>query len=150
MRILRMLCIPFSQQSAGREHLALPDLTRLKPLPCPVPWPYQPLHMGPPSLPYPLALPALPCQTLLLCPVLRPYHPLQVRHPDLYPVPRPYYPSQVGPPLPMPRPLLWPYQPSQVPLHCLMTYAITLVFSFPAPFSYFPLSPSPKGPSSHP
>ena len=130
MRILRMLCIPFSQQSAGREHLALPDLTRLKPLPCPVPWPYQPLHMGPPSLPY---------------------HPLQVRHPDLYPVPRPYYPSQVGPPLPMPRPLLWPYQPSQVPLHCLMTYAITLVFSFPAPFSYFPLSPSPpKGPSSHP
>ena len=104
MRILRMLCIPFSQQSAGREPLALQDLTRLKPLPCPVPWPYQPLHMGPPSLPYPLALPVLPCQALLLCPVLRPYHPLQVRHPDLYPVPRPYYPSQVGPPLPLPPP----------------------------------------------
>ena len=99
-----MLCIPFSKQSAGREPLALQDLTHLKPLPCPVPWPYQPLHMGPPSLPYPLALPALPCQALLLCPVLRPYHPLQVRHPDLYPVPRPYYPSQVGPPLPLPLP----------------------------------------------
>ena len=83
------------------EPLALKDLTRLKPLPCPVPWPYKPLHMGPPSLPYPLALPALPCQTLLLCPVRRPYHPLQVRHPDLYPVPRPYYTSQVGPPLPL-------------------------------------------------
>ena len=92
MRILRMLCIPFSQQSAGTEPLALPDLTHLKPLLCPVPWPYQPLHVGPPPLPYPLALPALPCQALLHCPVLRPYHPLQVRHPDLYPVPRPYYP----------------------------------------------------------
>ena len=102
MRILRMLCIPFSQQSAGTEPLALPDLTRLKPLPCPVSWPYQPLHVGPPPLTYPQALPALPCQALLLCPVLRPYHPLQVRHPDLYPVPRPYYPSQVGPPLPQP------------------------------------------------
>ena len=123
-----MLCIPFSQQSAGREPLALLDLTHLKPLPCRVPWPYQPLHMGPPSLPYPLALPALPCQALLLCPVVRPYHPLQVRHPDLYPVPRPYYPSQVGPPLPRPRPLPWPYQPSLVPLHCLMHLSLTFLF----------------------
>ena len=82
MRILRVLCIPFSQQSVGTEPLALPDLTHLKPLPCPVSLPYQPLHVGPPPLPYPLALQALPCQALLHCPVLRPYHPLQVRHPS--------------------------------------------------------------------
>ena len=129
--ILRVLCIPFSQQSAGTEPLALPDLTRLKPLPCPVSWPYQPLHVGPPPLPYPLALPALPCQALLLCPVLRPYHPLQVRHPSSTQSLGPTTPHRLGLHLPCPPPLPLPYQPSQVPLHCLMIYAITLVFSFP-------------------
>ena len=168
MRILRTLCIPFSQQSAGAEPLALPDLTRLKPLPCPIPWPYQPLHMGPPSLPYPLALPALPCQAPLPCPILWPYQPSHVRPSSsaLYSGPTtlnrsgiqtstqslgPTTPHRLGLHFPWPRPLPWPYQPSQMPLHCLMIYAITLVFSFPAPFSYLPLSPCPpKGPSCHP
>ena len=81
---------------------------------------------GPPPLPCTQALPPSTGQASLL-----------------YPVPGPYYPSQVGPPPPLPPPLPLPYQPSQVPLHCLMIYAITLVFSFPGPFSYFPLSPSP-------
>ena len=151
MRILRTFGIPFSQQSAGTEPLALPDLTHLKPLPWPVPWPYQPLHMGP-----------------LPCPILWPYQPSHVRPSSsaLYSRPTTLYRSGIqtstqslGPTTPhrlglyfsWPRPLPWPYQPSQVPLHCLMIYAITLVFSFPAPFSYFPLSPCPpKGPSSHP
>ena len=127
MRILRMLCIPFSQQSAGTEPLALPDLTRLKPLPCPA------LSPGLTS----------PCMwALLLCLVLRPYHPLQVRHPSSTQSLGPTTPHRFGLHFPSPLPLPWPYQPSQVPLHCLMIYAITLVFSFPAPFSYFPLSPS--------
>ena len=147
MKMLRMLCIPFSQRSAGREPLALQDLTRLKPLPCPVPWPYQPLHMGPPSLP-----------------ILWPYQPSHVRPSSsaLYSGPTtlsrtgiqtftqslgPTTPHRLGLHFPCPCPLPWPYQPSQVSLHCLMIYA----FSVPAPFSYFPLSPSPpKGPSSHP
>ena len=129
MKMLRMLCIPFSQRSAGREPLALQDLTRLKPLPCPVPWPYQPLHMGPPSLP-----------------ILWPYQPSHVRPSSsaLYSGPTTLSRSGIQT---CPCPLPWPYQPSQVSLHCLMIYA----FSVPAPFSYFPLSPSPpKGPSSHP
>ena len=136
MRILRMLCTPFSQQSAGTEPLALPDLTRLKPLPCPVSWPYQPLHVGPPPLPCTQALPPSTGQASL-------FYPWQSLGPTT--------PHRLGLHFPCPLPLPWPYQPSQVPLHCLMIYAITLVFSFPAPFSYFPLFPSPpKGPSSHP
>ena len=137
MRILRMLCIPLRQQSAGTEPLALPDLTHLKPLPCPVPWPYQPLHMGPPSLPYPLALHAL------LCPLLRPYHPLQVRHPDLYPVPRPYYPSQVGPPLPLapPTALALPALTGASPLFNDLCYNTCLLLSCTfLLLSSFPLS----------
>ena len=103
MRILRVLCIPFSQQSASTEPLALPDLTHLKPLPCPA------LSPGLTS----------PCMWApLRCPILWPYQPSHVRPSSsalysgpttltgqaslLYPVPRPYYPSQVGPPLPLP------------------------------------------------
>ena len=130
-----MSCILLSQQSAVTEPLALPDLTRLKPLPCPVPWPNQPLHAGTPSVPYPLALPALPCQALLLCPVLRPYHPLQVRHLSPTQPLGPTTPHRLDLHFPCPRPLPWPYQPSQVPCHCSMIDAITLVFSFPGPFS---------------
>ena len=100
MRILSMLCMPFSQQSAVTEPLALPDLTGLKPLPCPVPWLTSPCMWAP--LPYPLALPPLPCQALLLCPVLRPKPASTGQASILYPVPRPYYPSQVGPSIPLP------------------------------------------------
>ena len=84
--ILRVLCIPFSQQSAGTEPLALPDLTRLKPLPCPVSWPYQPLHVGP-----------------LHCPILWPYQPSHVRPSSsaLYSGPTTLYRSGI-PPLPSP------------------------------------------------
>ena len=135
--ILRVLCIPFSQQSAGTEPLALPDLTRLKPLPCLLALPA--LACGPPSTALSSGLTSPPMSG----PVLRPYHPLQVRHPSFTQSLGPTTPHRLGLHLPCPPPLPLPYQPSQVPLHCLMIYAITLVFSFPGPFSYFPLSPSP-------
>ena len=127
MRILRVLCIPFSQQTPA--------------LPCPLALPA--LACGPPSaaLSSGLTSPPMSGPPPLTCTHALPPSTRQASL--LYPVPRPYYPSQVGLHFPCPPPLRLPYQLSQVPLHCLMIYAITLVFSFPGPFSYFPLSPSP-------
>ena len=134
MRISRMLCIPFSQQSSGTEPLALPDLTHLKPLPCPVSWPYQPLHVGPPPLPCTQALPPSTGQASLL-----------------YPIPRPYYPEQVGPPLPLPpaSALALPSLTSASPLFndlCFNTcLLLSCTFLLLSSFPFFS-----KGPSSHP
>ena len=101
------------------------------PLRCPILWPYQPSHVRPSSSdlysgPTTLYRSGIPSSTQSLGPTT---------------------PHRLGLHFPCPPPLPLPYQPSQVPLHCLMIYAITLVFSFPGPFSYFPLSPSP--PKAH-
>ena len=149
MRILRVLCILFSQQSAGREPLALSDLTHLKPLPCPVSWPYQPLHVCPPPLPYPLASPPMSGPPSLPCTQALP--PSTGQASLLYPVPRPYYPSQVGPPLPLPPAPAFalPVLTGASPLFNDLCYNTCLLL----PWTFLLLSSFPfssKGPSSHP
>ena len=77
--------------------------------PCPILWPYYHSHVRPSSS-------AL---------YSGPNHPLQVRHPSSTQSLGPTTPHRLGLLFPCPRPLAWPYQPSQVPLHCLMINSTT-------------------------
>ena len=151
MRILRVLCIPFSQQSAGTEPLALPDLTHLKPLPCPLALPA--LACGPPSaaLSSGLTSPPMSGPPPLTCTQALP--PSTGQASLLYPVPRPYYPSQVGPPLPLPPPpapaFALPALTGASPLFNALCYNTCFLLSWTILLlSSFPFSS--KGTSSHP
>ena len=93
-----MLCIPFSQQSAGTEPLALPDLTPA--LPCPMA--LAALAFGPPSPALSSGLTSPPVSGPPPLPCTQALSPSTGQTSLLYPVSRLYYPSQVGAPLPLP------------------------------------------------